>query len=317
MSRMWGTALDHVIEVEVVTADGTIQRASESENSDLFWALRGAGASFGVITEFVVKTHPEPGNVVEYTYHFSFGTQKEMAPVYLAWQDLVGDPDMDERFSSLFIAEPLGAIVTGTFYGTEDEFEATGIPDRLPSGGTLELKLLDWLGHLAHQAEVEGLYLSDLPTAFDSKSLALREEDLLSEDSFDELFDYMGSADTGTLLWFVIFDTQGGAISTIPDNSTSYPHRDKILMYQSYVVGIPILSDATSDFVDGVHERIQRGAPDANSTYAGYVDPDVSREEGQQLYWSSKLPQLRQVKRDWDPNEVFRNPQSVQPADAE
>ena len=37
MSRMWGSALDHIVEVEVVTADGKIQRASETQNSDLFW----------------------------------------------------------------------------------------------------------------------------------------------------------------------------------------------------------------------------------------------------------------------------------------
>ena len=95
MSRMWGSALDHVVEVEVVTADGKIQRASEDKNSDLFYALRGAGASFGIITQFVVKTHPEPGSVIEYTYNFSFGRQKEMADVYRDWQALVGDPDMD------------------------------------------------------------------------------------------------------------------------------------------------------------------------------------------------------------------------------
>lgn len=315
MSRMWGTALDHVLEVEVVTADGKIRRASETDNSDLFWALRGAGASFGIITEFVVKTHPEPGQVVEYTYHLSFGAQKDMAPVYKKWQDLVGDPDMDERFSSMFISFALGAIVTGTFYGTHDEYEATGIPDKLPVGGIVDLKILDWLAHLSHQAEVEALYLSDLSTAFDSKSLAFREEDLPSEKSTDELFTYMGSAEAGTLAWFVIWDTQGGAISKIDDNSTAYPHRDKILMYQSYAVGIPILLDATRDFVDGIHARVQEGSPDATSTYAGYVDPDITRAEGQHLYWVKKLPELRRVKREWDPDEVFRNPQSVQPAE--
>ena len=55
MSRMWGSALDHVEEVEVVTADGEIQRASYTENADLFFGLKGAGGSFGIITEFKVQ----------------------------------------------------------------------------------------------------------------------------------------------------------------------------------------------------------------------------------------------------------------------
>jgi FAD/FMN-containing dehydrogenase len=59
-SRMWGSALDHVEEVQVVLANSSIIRASEIENPDVFFALKGAGASFGVITEFKVRTEPEP-----------------------------------------------------------------------------------------------------------------------------------------------------------------------------------------------------------------------------------------------------------------
>lgn len=314
MSRMWGSALDHVIEVEVVTADGKIQRASQEENSDLFFALRGAGASFGIITEFVVKTHPEPGSVVEYTFNFSFGRQKDMADVYRDWQALVGDPDMDKRFSSLFIAQPLGAVVTGTFYGTEEEFEKTGIPDKLPSGGKLEANVTDWLGSLAHEAETAALTLGDLPSSFYSKSLAFREEDLLDDDSIDALFDYMDDEKVGTLLWFIIWDSTGGVINEIKADSSAYPHRDKVFMYQSYAVGIPTLSDTTKDFLEGVHEHIQKGAPNAASTYAGYVDPAFERDEAQKLYWGDRLPELQKIKKKWDASNVFQNPQSVTPA---
>lgn len=52
MSRMWGSTPDHILEVEVVTAEGEVVRASKDENADLFWALRGAGPSFGIVTQF-------------------------------------------------------------------------------------------------------------------------------------------------------------------------------------------------------------------------------------------------------------------------
>lgn len=312
-SRMWGTALDHVLEVEVVTADGQIRKASQNENSDLFWALRGAGASFGVITQFTVRTQPEPGNVVEYTYGFIFGTQQEMAPVYESWQKLVNDPKLDKRFSTLFIAQPLGAIITGTFFGTKAEYEASGIPAKIPGGGKLDLKVMDWLGSLAHIAEKTGLALSDIPTEFYSKSLALRQQDALTHDTINKLFNYTGAADPGTLIWTVIFDSEGGAINEVPDDSTAYPHRDKLMMYQSYVIGLP-LSEKTKKFAEGIHDIIQKGSPNANTRYAGYVDPALGRSEAQQTYWGSKLPKLRQIKAKWDPNDVFHNPQSVDPA---
>lgn len=311
---MWGTALDHVLEVEVVTADGQVLKASEKQNSDLFWALRGAGASFGVITQFTVRTQPEPGNVVEYTYGFSFGTQKEMAPVYESWQNLVNDPNLDKRFSTLFIAQPLGAIITGTFFGTKEEYEATGIPKKIPGGGKLDFEVMDWLGSLAHMAEKTGLALSDIPTEFYSKSLALRQQDALTHDTITKLFNYTGTADPGTLIWTVIFDSEGGAINEVPVDSTAYPHRDKLMMYQSYVIGLP-LSEKTKKFAEGIHDIIQKGSPNANTRYAGYVDPELGRTEAQQTYWGTKLPKLRQIKAKWDPNDVFHNPQSVDPAD--
>lgn len=313
-SRIWGTALDHVLEVEVVTADGKIQRASKTQNADLFWGLQGAGASFGVITEFVVRTEPEPGSVVEYTYSISFGSPKEMAPVYKKWQDLVGDPKLDRRFTSLFIAEPLGALITGTFYGTLDEYKATGIPDKLPAAKA-NITVMDWLGSLAHIAEKTGLYLSNIPTQFISRSLALREQDLLSEQSIDDLFTYMSEGDADTPVWVVIFDNEGGAIADVPDDATAYPHRDKIIMYQSYSIGLLGVSDKMIKFVDGIQERVQKGAPNANTTYAGYINVELDRAAAQKFYWGDKLPKLRDLKKKFDPSSLFRNPQSIDPAE--
>lgn len=311
---MWGSALDHVEEVEVVTADGEIQRASYTENADLFFGLKGAGGSFGIITEFKVHTHPEPGDVVEYTYSFSFGSQTEMADVYKAWQALVGDPELDRRFSSLFIAQPLGVMISGTFYGTEQEYEESGIPDKIPGGGVLDLKLLGWMGSLAHQAELAGLHLAELSTAFTSRSLAFREEDLLSNDTIDDLFAYIDEADKGSLIWTIIWNSEGGAMADFTEGN-SYPHRDKVMMYQSYVVGIPEINDATRDFVEGVQARIRDGAPDASTTYAGYIDPTLDREAANEFYWGEHVPRLRQIKQKWDPEGIFRNPQSIAAAE--
>ena len=311
---MWGLALDHVLEVEVVTADGKIQRANENENSDLFWALRGSGHSFGIITEFVVRTQPEPGKVLQYSYGFDLEDPGDVGPLYKQWQEIIVNPDLDRRWNSLFIVHPAGALITGTFYGTEEEYEASGILDSLPSGGIVSFNATDWMGNLAHEAEVAGLYLSNLATPFTGKSLALTREDKLSDDKIDELFQYVKDTDKGTLIWFIIFDPEGGAISDVPADATSYPHRDKFVMYQSYSVGLTGVNDEMRTFVDGVQD-IVLGAVSNPMTYAGYIDATITdRTEAINYYWGDHVPKLQQIKAKYDPNQVFLNPQSIPPA---
>ncbi|KAM0299408.1 hypothetical protein HYE67_007744 [Fusarium culmorum] len=314
ISRQWGSALDHILEIEVVTADGTVQRASYTKNSGLFWALRGAGASFGIVTKFMVKTHPEPGRVVQYSYKFAFTSHDKMAKLYREWQAVVGDPNMDRRFSSLFIVQPFGAIITGTFFGTRSQFMITRITSRLPGTFRSNAWITDWAGLLLHEAEAVGCALGSVPTAFYGKSLSLSEQDLLSDKAITDLFKYLEEKRSELAPVTIIFNSEGGAMMDIPADATAYPHRNSIIMYQSYGIGVGKVSAATRELLDGVHKRIQRSAPGAHSTYAGYIDPWADRKAAQKLYWADNLPRLRELKKVWDPTDVFHNPQSVDPA---
>ncbi|KUI62684.1 putative FAD-linked oxidoreductase YvdP [Cytospora mali] len=315
MSRMWGTALDHIVEVEVVIANGTILRANTDENSDLFLGLRGAGASFGIITEFVMRTHPAPGDAVQYSFEFDIGDDAaELASTYMAWQDLVADPDLDRRFGTELILWSGGIIITGTFYGTQGEFEASGIQQRLPENGTATLT--DWLGSLTEWAEKEALYLSDLSSNFYAKSLGFRQEDMLTEENVTTLFKYTNELDKGTLVWFIIFDATGGAVADVPMNATGYAHRNKLMFYQSYAVDILYLSETTRSFLMDFYDKLVTMMPaDATNrgTYPGYVDLNISGIP-QEQYWGGNLPVLETIKSKWDPDDVFHNPQGVRPS---
>ncbi|KAI1434367.1 hypothetical protein GGR50DRAFT_408060 [Xylaria sp. CBS 124048] len=307
-SRMWGSCLDHVLEVEVVTADGSIKRASQTENSDLFFALKGAGAGFGIVTEFVMKTHPEPGSVVQYSYTLSFGKHVDMIPVFKQWQDLVSDPNLDRRFGTEFVAHELGVIITATFYGTEDEWKATGIPKRIPAG-KVSVVVNDWLAVIADQAEQAGLYLSNAHAAFTARSLAFTADEMLTEDTITQVMEYLDKTSPGTLLWFLIFDASGGAISDVPMDQTAYAQRDKIMYCQGYGIGVLSVPSATASFLAGLMSTIQSGANQTLMTYPGYVDPTLPNP--QQSYWGPNLAKLESVKTTWDPRDVFHNPQSV------
>lgn len=237
-----------------------------------------------------------------------------MAPTFTAWQTLISDPNLDRRFASEFIMEPLGCIITGTFYGTQAEFNATGLQGRLPSGGTFSITVNDWLASVTQEAENEALYLSNTPVEFYSKNFAFTLKDAIPASNVTDLFTWIDNASKGTLLWFMIFDVEGGAINDVAQNATAYPHRDKFMFYQSYAIGLP-LSQTTKNFLTDFQNQLvaplpaQPGEADA---YAGYVDPDLTNP--QQDYWGPNLPRLEQIKSKWDPTDLFHNPQSVRPA---
>ncbi|KAK3371121.1 hypothetical protein B0T24DRAFT_530445 [Lasiosphaeria ovina] len=314
MSRMWGSCLDHVEEVEVVTADGRILRASNTQNSDLFWALRGAGAGFGIITKFVMKTHPEPVQVVDYIYNFQYSHLDEMVDFFVGWQNLVADPNLDRRLGTEFTLHPLGARVSATWYGTEAEFKKSGIFNRLPSGNdSIAIREDTWIGHLYKAAQKEALKLGDIPNPFYARSLGFTRRDLLSRAQTRELFQWVDSAPKGTLAWFIIFDASGGKVADVATNATAYAHRDKSFFYQSYAINVLKVSSRTKAFLDNFHQKLLSYLPadEPHGTYPGYVDPYLAN--GQQEYWMSNLPALEVIKAKWDPNDIFHNPQSVRP----
>lgn len=234
-----------------------------------------------------------------------------MADVFEQWQTLISDPDLDRRFGSEIVMYELGLVITATFYGTQDEFNATGIPDKIPAG-KISVLVDGWMGAVAQQAEDAALYLSDIRSAFTSRSLAFREDELLSRSEIDSMMSYLDDTSSGTLLWFLIFDVTGGAINDIAMNATAYSHRDKIMFCQGYGIGVPTLSQTTKDFMSGIITNIQNSSAETLTTYPGYVDPALNN--AQESYWGPNLDRLGQIKVQWDPSDLFHNPQSVRPS---
>lgn len=318
ISRQFGAATDQIIDAEVVLADGSIVTASSTENDDLFFAIRGAGASFGIVTDFHVRTHPAPGNAIAYTYNVTLGDAELQASAFKAWQKLISDPKLSLKISTQFIVFPFGSIITGFFYGTEKEFSAldlqAGIPGLKPNA---DIRVVDAAVAVAHDLSELGLDLfGGLPTNFYSKSLAFTEKTLMTDKGIDAMFKYFGAASTNLALlgvpWFVIFDLEAGKINDVAQNATAYAFRDAIYFLQSYAVDIlGIFTKQQRGFLDDLNEVIIDNNPDVEGSYPGYVDPFLP--DAQKQYWRGNLPRLQEIKAKRDPKNLFRNPQSVKP----
>lgn len=278
-SRMWGTALDHVEEVEIVMADASIIRASEKENQDVFFAVKGAGASFGVITEFVLRTEPEPGECVQFSYSFTARPYAAMAESFKTWQKFVSDPKLTRKFTSEVIITELGMVISGTYFGSKAEYDTFQLDTKFP--GTNDAKTLvfrDWLALVGSWAEDVALQIGGgISAPLYTKSLAFNGCALIPDKVVDQVFTYLDRVSKGTLIWFVIFDLEGGAINDVPQDATAYAHRDALFYMQSYAVGLPKLKEKTRGFLRGLHQTIRDGIPGGYDfgAYAGYVDPEL------------------------------------------
>ncbi|KAJ5225248.1 hypothetical protein N7468_006473 [Penicillium chermesinum] len=314
MSREWGMALDHVIEAQVVLANSSIVRASETENPDVFWAIKGAAASFGIVTEFKLLTHATLKNAIQYTYQLNFGSTADRAQLFKDWQKLVYTPNITRKFSSELVLFEKSALLSGFYFGTREEFAEFGLEDKFPirNSGTV-LQLSDWAGMVT--SEAENLIVSAIggtPASFYAKSMVFKDNQSIPDQDVDEMFRYLDTVNKGTPAWFVIFDLEGGAVNDYSTTATAYPHRDVIVLMESYAISLfgPV-PPATKQFLNGLHSVITANRTDIAElgAYPGFVDPYL--ENAQAEYWGVNLPRLQDIKTSIDPQDVFHNPQSV------
>ena len=314
---MWGTALDHVLSAQVVLADGSVITASDDDNKEIFFAIKGAAASFGIVTEFVVRTQAAPPGGIRYSFSVELGSFTSMAQTFKNWQKVISNPNLDEKLYSQLSLSTIGLVVSGVYYGSEEDFKKTGIEEVFPPQTKRRVLVFDnWLGTVVNWLEDVGLHLGGgVSTAFYCKSLTFEKDNLMTDGAIDKLFKYLDDTSKGTLIWFIIFEGQGGFTNTIPRADYAFAHRNTVYYLDSYGIDIGQVNKTTRGFVQGVHDTIIDNMPKRDwGAYPGYVDPALPN--AQEAYWGSNLPRLEQLKLKYDKYDVFHNPQSVRPAAA-
>lgn len=131
-SRNWGIALDHIVGLDVVTADGKLLHATASENKDLFWALRGAAESFGIVTTFYLRTQAAPESVTYFQFQWGdtlFKNKKAFTDTFLHIQTFSQNASVvDNRISyGIYLDGNATYNLGGTFFGTEKDFNSKSI----------------------------------------------------------------------------------------------------------------------------------------------------------------------------------------------
>ncbi|TDZ49869.1 FAD-linked oxidoreductase sorD [Colletotrichum trifolii] len=318
-SHTKGLALDWLVGAQVVLANGTVVTVSEAENAELFRALKGAGSSFGVVSEFYFKTFDAPKQATNFLAMLQWDAPKSMSGFKIL-QDWV-ENDMPRDLNMRLFITPRFTNLEGMFYGDKAGLQAVLDPLLVKLGGRLTTSQpTDWFGNLQHFGN--GLALDQKDTYkkqenFHSSSLYTG---LLSDAQVESFVDYWYNI--GKPLkrdWYVQVDFHGGrnsAITEVASTSSSYAHRDALLLYQFYD-RVDVSATYPKDgllFLDNFVSNTTLAAEEKeHGMYFNYPDPSLSQDAAQRHYWGDNIGRLQHIKAEVDPGELFYFPQSVRP----
>jgi FAD/FMN-containing dehydrogenase len=308
LMRKHGLAIDNLIGAEVVLADNRVMRASADENADLFWALRGGGGNFGVVTRFDFRLHPVR-DVVAGMVMYPAARAREMLRFFR--EQTAEAPDELTALFAFLVAPP-----------------APFIPSAL-HGAPMCAIVLCWCGDRARGAEVLAPWRAFGPPAVDAVAempyVALQSMldpgaprgmryymksafyDVLSDAAIDALA--CAAQEPSSPLSQVHLHHLGGAIARIESHATPYGHRTAAYVL-NVIAGWPDAagSDAHIGWARGVYSA---GAAYANG--AAYVNflGDEGDARVASAYGEDNFARLRRLKDVYDPKNVFRYNQNV------
>ncbi|MFI5371962.1 MAG: FAD-binding oxidoreductase [Candidatus Eisenbacteria bacterium] len=310
LQRKYGLTLDNLVSAEVVTAGGESLRASATENPDLFWAIRGGGGNFGVVTSFEFQAHPV-GPVLSGLIVHPFANAGELLRGYR--QVAAQAPDELTCWVVMRKAPPL-PFLPPEVHGTEVVVLAVCWCGDV-AAGEKAIAPLRALGK--PHAEVIGPNpLAGWQTAFDPlltpgarnywKSHDFRE---LSDGLIDELVAAVKQLPTPECEVFIA--QLGGAINRVPVGATAYPHRDVEFVMNVHTRWTDPSQDKTC--IAWARGLFDRTAPFATGgVYVNFMPEDEDQRVPQGAY-GANFERLAKLKTRFDPTNVFRQNMNIRP----
>jgi FAD/FMN-containing dehydrogenase len=296
MVRLWGLALDQLTAAHLVTASGEALDVSATEHPDLFWALRGGGGNFGVVTRFTFQAHPLPG--------VCFGVitlEPATLPAALRkWRDIMRTAP--RRLGVTFAWESEGPQLQ-ICYADDNLNEAntaTAPLLRLPGATSAGLAIRAYADLLKTPPELP--VGANAPTITYSNGFATE----LTDEIIDQLLDYQKIHGAG----LVEIRYLAGYFSDINAAATAIAHRSAEAFLLSITISAP---HSTTTDIENVVDLWRAGVGDRlGGTYGNFIPTDTP-EVLARIYPDATLDRLREVKTRWDPHNLFSRNHNIQP----
>jgi FAD/FMN-containing dehydrogenase len=302
LARRFGLSVDNLLSVDVVGADGRLRHASASENSDLFWGVRGGGGNFGVVTSFEFQLHPLQREVVGGLILFPHALARDVLTFYSDYAPQA--PDELQLDPAVDLPPGGGPGVAGfavAFSGRPADAERALAPIRrlgtpvVDQIATVDYVELQRSGDIADpRARASYLYsgfISELPAAL-----------------VTEILDGLGAHPARRTS--VFFQQGGGAISRVAAGATAFPQRDAIANMMCSVDWAT--GDDSTEHVAWIRQFWRRLEPYTQGFYINDQDLDSTASDVRDAFRQNH-DRLVEVKNRYDPENLFRLNANVQP----
>jgi FAD/FMN-containing dehydrogenase len=314
LMRRFGLTIDSLLSAEVVTADGEILRASADQHADLFWALRGGGGNFGIVTEFEFALHELSELLILATFH---PLAEARRVIELGRREMGDSMARDELLWTSFLRR------------------ASDVPWMPPAlvGAHGIMSLVEWSGDAADGQPVLAMIREELrPAASDLSVVPFLFMQTITDDLFahglrtyikagfagdlpDGLIDVLleRAASVQSPISQVELLALGGAIARVDSGATAFPFR-----HARWLINIPATwRDAADDEGEIAWARTTYAAVKPYLSEGNYVNFMGDDEDDTAAgAYGRTIERLRQVKSVYDPGNVFRLNQNIEPAPA-
>jgi FAD/FMN-containing dehydrogenase len=309
LSRLHGLTIDNLLAAEVVTADGELVRADADSHPDLFWAIRGGGGNFGVVTRFRFQLHELPSVVGGMLVLPA--TPQVVASVVTQAQ---AAPDELSLIVNVMVAPPMpflppevhGKLIVMAlvcYVGDATAGERAIAPFR-----EIAASLVD----LVHPCAYGELFPPEPPPMHPVAALRTMFLDGVDESTAELILDRLGASTAD--MTAVNLRVLGGAVARVPADATAFAHRDRRIMVNvaalSFGAADPHTHEAwASDFADALRDG-------DSAAYVNFVG-DEGPERVHDAYPPATWTRLAAVKRRYDPTNFFHGNHNIAPAEAE
>jgi FAD/FMN-containing dehydrogenase len=319
VARKHGLTLDLMTGATVVLPTGKVVHCSKTENSDLFWAVRGAGASFGVVVELEFKTFAAPETITYFDIGLNFDRNSAPQGMY-DFQEF--GKTMPAEITMQMAVSKNGYSVDGAYIGDEAALRKELQPLLQKLNAQVTATTVNWIELVTHFAGA-GVDVNPTSASYDAhdnfyaSSLAAPELTLEQFKSFVNYISTTGQSSSHS--WWLQMDITGGkysAVSKPKPSDTAYVHRDTLLLFQFYDSVAQTAKYPSDGFglIKGLRQSISNSLKEGTwGMYVNYPDSQIKGDRATEMYWGSNVAKLESVKAKYDPKNLFRNPQSIQP----